>query len=143
MDRNSEISAEQPHSNIDTLSELTAGTKRTATTSAPHAHRTRRAKPSYQNYIYKVFRLIGPELRISKKSIEVMNSFMFDMFERMSERAFLMVKTRKRSTLGESEIEAAAKLILGQDIFKECDDKYKKALLRYKKCVEAEQQMHE
>ena len=87
--------------------------------------------------------MVGPELRISKKSIEVMNSFMFDMFERVNERAFSLIKQKHRSTLGESEIEAAAKLILCNDIFKECEDKYKKALLRYKKCLEAEHERHE
>ena len=135
MNQGSEISN---HSGIDTLSELTAGTKHTATTNAVHAKHTRRAKPTYQNYIYKLFRIIGPELRISKKSIEVMNSFMYDMFDRISEHGFQFAKTRHRSTLGANEIEAAAKLILGQEIFKECEEKYKKCMQRYKKCIEAE-----
>lgn len=88
MDRNSEISQEGQHSNIDTLSELTAGTKRTASTRTPRTRHVRRARPSYQNYIYKVFRQVGQDLRISKKSIDVMNSFMFDMYERIGDKAF-------------------------------------------------------
>ena len=48
------------------------------------------------------------------------------------------MKTKHRSTLGEAEIEAAGKLLLGNEIFKECEDKYKKALMRYKKSIEAE-----
>lgn len=139
MDKhNSELS-----NNSDAMSQFTAGTKNTATTNVNHgvhAHHKRRGKMNYNNYIHKLFRILGQDMRISKKSVEVMNSFMFDMFDQISENAFQFVKTRHRSTLGANEIEAAAKLVLGHEIFKECEEKYKKCLQRYKKCVEAEQQ---
>ena len=72
-----------------------------------------------------------------------MNSFMFDVFERVSEGAFGLIKTRHRSTLGQAEVEAAAKLVLGPELFKECEDKYKKCLQRYKKCIERERELKE
>ena len=81
---------------------------------------------------------MGQDLRISKKSIDVMNSFMFDMYERIGDKAFQLVKNKKRSTVGEAQIEAAAKLVLGQEIFKDCEDKYKKAIARYRKAIESE-----
>lgn len=49
-----------------------------------------------------MFRQVGQDLRISKKSIDVMNSFMFDMYERIGDKAFQLVKNKKRSTVGEA-----------------------------------------
>lgn len=100
-------------------------------TTTRKARRHKKAE-TYSNYIYKIFRKDNQiDLRISKKAMNVVNSFMTDMFEKISNEAFHLCKLKHRTTLSESEIDKAAKLVLPEELYREASEKYQKALKKY------------
>lgn len=78
---------------------------------AGQRRRTRRVE-SYKRYIYRVLKQIHPDTGISSKAMDVMDSLMMDMFERIVSEASKMSLRSKRVTLSAREIQAAVKLIL-------------------------------
>ncbi|KAH0571464.1 Histone H2B [Spironucleus salmonicida] len=135
MDRSEISQADNSHLN-ENLSD-TSHTRSTAS-AVVISRRARRARPTFQNYIYKIFRSLASDLRISKQAMDALNSFTFDMFEKITSTSFQMIKIKQRSTLGAAQVEAACKLILGDELYKEVQDKYKKAMLKYEKSISAE-----
>jgi len=74
----------------------------------------RKVRPSnYTTYIYRVHRQLHKDLAISNKSMEIMNSFINDMFERIATEAASLAKLNRKQTLGSNEIQTATRLALG------------------------------
>merc|ERR1711998_349313 len=71
---------------------------------------------SYAIYIYKVLKNIHPDVGISKKAMNVMNSFVADLFERVALEASKLARYHKKQTLSSNDIQAAVKLILPGDL---------------------------
>lgn len=65
-------------------------------------------------YIFNLLKIIHPRLSISKKSILIMNSFIYDVFERLATEASRLVRLNKRSTMTSNEIQTAVRLVLGR-----------------------------
>ena len=53
---------------------------------------------SYSTYIYRVLKQVHPDTGISKRAMSIMNSFIADIFERISGEAGKLVRYNKRST---------------------------------------------
>ncbi|CAK0853056.1 unnamed protein product, partial [Prorocentrum cordatum] len=58
--------------------------------------RKKKAIQTYAIYIYKVLKQIHPECGISKRGMNIMNSFMNDIFERMATEATRLLRTTKK-----------------------------------------------
>ena len=64
----------------------------------PRKVRTKNSK-SFARYIYKVLKTVHHGLGISKKSMNIMNSIVYDVFERLSSAGADFTRIEKRKTL--------------------------------------------
>jgi histone H2B len=78
----------------------------------------RRRTETFALYIYKVLRQVHPETGISKKAMNIMNSFINDIFERIALESSKLVRYSKRRTLSSREIQTAVKLLLPGELAK-------------------------
>ena len=69
-------------------------------------------------YIYKVLKQVHQETGISKKSMDIMNSFIQDIFEKIALEASKLVRYNKKHTLSAREIQSATKLLLPGELAK-------------------------
>ena len=67
---------------------------------------------SYSTYIYRVLKQVHPDTGISKRAMSIMNSFIADIFDRISGEAGKLVRYNKRSTLSSRKIQTAIRLLL-------------------------------
>ena len=59
---------------------------------------------SFSMYIYKVLKQVHPDTGVSKKAMSIMNSFVNDIFDRISGEAGKLVSYSKSKTLTSREI---------------------------------------
>ncbi len=79
--------------------------------------KTRRHE-TFSVYIYKVLKQVHQDTGISKKSMAIMNSFINDIFERISLEASKLVRYNKKHTLSAREIQSSVKLLLPGELAK-------------------------
>merc|ERR1712184_158041 len=82
---------------------------------APKRHK-KKQYGSYAIYIYKVLKNIHPEVGMSKKAMNVMNSFVNDLFERLALEASKLTRYHGKLTLSSNDIQSAVKLVLPGDL---------------------------
>ena len=76
----------------------------------------KKRKPENLNlYIYKVLKQVHPEIGLSKKSMNVMNSFLMDLFDKLANEAANAVKYAKRNTTDARAIQCAVRLVLPEN----------------------------
>merc|ERR1711937_545696 len=80
------------------------------------AKRRRRRVGTWSIYIYKVLKNIHPEVGVSKKAMNVLNSFVGDLFERVALEASKLARYHGKQTLSSNDIQSAVKLILPGDL---------------------------
>ena len=93
--------------------------------------RKRRRKESYSIYIYKVLKQVHPDTGISSKAMSIMNSFVNDIFERISAEASRLAHYNKRSTITSREIQTAVRLLLPGELAKHAVSEGTKAVTKY------------
>ena len=71
---------------------------------------------SFALYIFKVLKSIANDIGISRKGMNVLNSLVTDMFERVALEASKLVRYNKKKTLSSNDIQTAVKLILPADL---------------------------
>ena len=81
------------------------------------AKRTRRHE-TFSVYIYKVLKQVHQDTGISKRSMAIMNSFINDIFERISLEASKLVRYNRKRTLSAREIQSSVKLLLPGELAK-------------------------
>ncbi|KAG5678884.1 hypothetical protein PVAND_008512 [Polypedilum vanderplanki] len=83
--------------------------------------------------IFRVFRCIHPDMKLSEKAINVLNSFVNDFFDKFAlEASFLVKRISKRNTMTDFDIQSAAKLILSGDLKEYAIVEGRKALESFK-----------
>ena len=87
---------------------------------------------SYSVYIYRVLKNIHSDVGISKKGMNVMNSFVNDIFERIAVESTNLVRYQKKVTLSSKDIQAAVQLILPGDLANHAVNEGVRALQKYK-----------
>jgi histone H2B len=90
----------------------------------------RRREESYKRYIFKVLKQVHPDTGISSKAMAILNSMMYDMFEKIVEQAALLTRVAKRSTLTSREIQTAVRLVLPGELAKHAVAEGTKAVTR-------------
>ena len=73
---------------------------------------------SYSSYIYKVLKQVHPDTGISSKGMNIMNSFINDVFERIAGEASKLARYNKKQTLSSREIQTAVRLLLPGELAK-------------------------
>ena len=91
----------------------------------------RKRKESYAIYIYKVLKQVHPDTGISSKAMSIMNSFVNDIFGRISSEAGSLVKYSKSKTLTSREVQTAIRLILPGELAKHAVSEGTKAVTKY------------
>merc|ERR1711976_766457 len=73
---------------------------------------------SYNIYIYKVLKQIHPDVGISKKAMQILNSFVLDTLENIAEECGKLARYGNKQTLTGREIQTACRLLLPGELAK-------------------------
>jgi len=91
----------------------------------------RRRVETFSIYIYKVLKQVHPDIGISKKAMNIMNSFIHDTFDRIATEGSKLVRFNKRRTLSSREVQSAVKLILPGELARHAVSEGTKAVTKY------------
>ena len=93
---------------------------------------------SYATYIYKVLKQVHPDVGISKRAMAIMNSFVNDIFERLSDEAINLARYNNKATLTGAEIQTAVRLLLPGELAKHAMSEGSKSISKYSTTGSAE-----
>merc|ERR1712202_117465 len=88
-------------------------------------------RQTFNIYIYKVLKQVHPEVGISKKAMEILNSFCHDTFLKVAEESARLVKYGNKQTLSAHEIKTACKLLLPGELGKHAISEGIKAMQKF------------
>lgn len=106
-------------------------TKDTTTKKVGRKVASKNRAETYSVYIYRVLKQVHPETGISKRSMSIMNSFINDLFEKISGEAAKLVRYNKKQTLSSREIQTAVRLLLPGELAKHAVSEGTKAVTKY------------
>lgn len=86
---------------------------------------------SFATYIYKVLRTQNKDLGITKKSMNIMDQFCMDVFERIASEAGRLARYGKRQTISAKQMQFACQLCLPGELAKHANSEATKAVTRY------------
>ena len=101
------------------------------TRKGPRKNMMKSKAETYSVYIYRVLKQVHPETGISKRSMSIMNSFINDIFEKISAEASKLVRYNKKQTLSSREIQTAVRLLLPGELAKHAVSEGTKAVTKY------------
>ena len=108
------------------------GARKSSKKRAARASKRRRSrKESYGIYIFKVLKQVHPDVGISGKAMNIMNSFVNDAFERIAGEASKLATHNKRSTISSREVQTSVRLILPGELAKHAVSEGTKAITKY------------
>lgn len=87
----------------------------------------------YRVYIFKILQQVHPKIGITKTGMDILNSFVEDMFEKICNEAMKLCSFNKTSTISAREISTAAKLILPGELRKHAVIEGEKAVRTYQR----------
>ena len=87
-------------------------TKKGSTKTEDKKAKRHRRNETFSVYIYKVLKQVHQDTGITKTSMSIMNSFINDLFERITLEASKLVRSNKKRTLSAREIQSSIKLLL-------------------------------
>ena len=105
--------------------------KKSAKKGAKGGKRRRRRRESFSIYIYKVLKQVHPDTGMSKKGMSIMNSFINDIFEKVSSEAGKLVRYNKKATLSSREVQTAVRLVLPGELAKHAVSEGTKAVTKF------------
>jgi histone H2B len=113
-----------------------APAKKTAKTakaaSAGGKKKAKRSRHETSNiYIYKVLKQVHPEVGVSKKGMSILNSFINDIFERVTGEAGKLARFNKKATLSSREVQTAVRLVLPGELAKHAVSEGTKAVTKF------------
>jgi len=82
-------------------------------------------------YIFKVLKQVHSDTGISNKAMNIMNSFINDIFERLATEASKLAKINKTKTLTSREIQTAVRLTLPGELAKHAMSEGTKAVAKF------------
>jgi len=107
-----------------------SGRKSRHAAAQPRPYKKKRHE-TFNLYIFKVLKQVHPTIGMSKKAMGIMNSFVYDTFDRIASEASNIVKYNKRSTLDARSIQCACKLVLPGELSKHAESEANKAVQKY------------
>uniref|UniRef100_A0A8D2DL83 Core Histone H2A/H2B/H3 domain-containing protein n=1 Tax=Sciurus vulgaris TaxID=55149 RepID=A0A8D2DL83_SCIVU len=90
---------------------------------------------SFATYFPRVLKQVHVGLSLSQMAVNVMDSFIKDMFERIASEAGRLARQNNRTTITSREIQTAVRLLLPGEINKHAVSEGTMALLRRSVCV--------
>lgn len=89
--------------------------------------RKKKGVKTYGSYIHHVMKGVHPDTSMTKKSVAVLNSFVMDLMERVTQDAIRLTRNARRKTLSSREIAFAVANVLGHQSLAKLADKHGKA----------------
>ena len=86
----------------------------------------------WKSYVYKVLKQVHPDIGISSKSMNIMESFVNDVFERIAAEASRLARYSRQSTILPRDIQSAVRLLLPGELSKHAVSEGTKALTKYR-----------
>ncbi|TNV82411.1 hypothetical protein FGO68_gene9864 [Halteria grandinella] len=105
--------------------------KKVVKKAAAAAKSNRRRTETFSVYIYRVLKQVHPETGISKRSMQIMNSFINDIFEKIALESSKLVRYNKKHTLSSREVQTAVRLLLPGELAKHAVSEGTKAVTKY------------
>lgn len=93
--------------------------------------RGKKRSESYSIYIYRVLKQVHPNTGVSSKAMNIMNSFVADLFERIASEASKLMAHSKSKTMTAREIQSAVRLVITGELGKHSASEGAKALSKY------------
>jgi len=93
--------------------------------------RKKSRKETYSSYIYKVLKQVHPDTGISNKAMDILNSFVNDIFERIASEASKLASYSKKSTISSREIQTSVRLILPGELSKHAISEGTKSVTKF------------
>ena len=91
----------------------------------------RKSARTWSLYIFKVLKHVHSDTGISNKAMNIMNSFINDIFEMLATEASNLAKINKTKTLYSMEIQTAVRLILPGELAKHAMSEATKAVAKF------------
>ncbi|XP_076904662.1 histone H2B.3-like [Bidens hawaiensis] len=92
--------------------------------------RSKKPMETYKSYIFKVLKVVHPDLGISSKAMEIMDSFINDIFEKLAE-ASRLARYNNKPTITSREIQSAVKLVLPGELAKHAVSEGTRAVIKF------------
>ena len=105
--------------------------KAAATGEGKKKKRSHKRVETFNTYIYKVLKQVHPAVGVSKKGISILNSFINDIFERITGEAGKLTRVNKKSTLSSREVQTAVRLVLPGELAKPAVSEGTKAVTKF------------
>ncbi|CAG9330861.1 unnamed protein product [Blepharisma stoltei] len=86
---------------------------------------------SFVIYIHRLLKQVHPDISISKKSMNIMSSFVEDLFERLSTESANISKYTGKKTITSREVLTGIKLLLPGELGSHAQKEAEKALSKY------------
>ena len=99
--------------------------------SAAAGARKKRRVETYSSYIYKVLKQVHPDTGISSRGMQIVNSFINDIFERIAAESSRLARYNKKQTLSSREIQTAVRLLLPGELAKHAVSEGTKAVTKF------------
>ena len=97
---------------------------------APVVKRKKRTE-TFSIYIFRVLKQVHEKTGISKRSMSIMNSFIYDIFEKICNEASRLAKYNRKYTLSSREIQTAVRLLLPGELAKHAVVEGAKAVTKF------------
>ena len=91
----------------------------------------RKSVRTWSLYIFKVLKQVHSDTGISNKAMNIMNSFINDVFDRLASEASKLTKINKTKTLSSREVQTAVRLMLPGELAKHAMSEGTKAVAKY------------
>ena len=104
------------------------GKKGAKKAAAPRRHKR---TETFSVYIFRVLKQVHEKIGISKRSMSIMNSFIYDIFEKIASEASKLVRYNKRHTLSSREVQTAVRLLLPGELAKHAVVEGTKAVTKF------------
>ncbi|KAK9811549.1 hypothetical protein WJX72_005738 [[Myrmecia] bisecta] len=88
----------------------------------------RKRHETYKRYTYRVLKEVHPDMGISSKGMEIMDTFAADMFIRIASEAARLCRYTNKATLTSREIQTAVRLLLPGELAKHAVNEGTKAV---------------
>lgn len=90
-------------------------------------------KTSYKVHLSRVLKQIHPDMTLSQRAVNTLDSYIMDMMQRIAEEASRLVKMRRKKTMTSRDIEASVRLVLNGLLIQQALVVGRNALTRYKR----------
>ena len=104
---------------------------KSANKAGPAKRRKKMDTSSFKTYIARVLRQVHPKVRISQKSMSILNSLVQDTFDKVASEGGRLCKLNKKHTLTSREIQTAIRLVFPGELAKHAVSEGTKAVTKF------------